>query len=394
MTENPYVRTNNQKSIRPLTIGGVHLCNMDRSDHGVRQSTMTEDGLPLWRSWERLLPKPLIGFVYTALFCVGIGITNWLLDYGVTLADSLMVSLCIGLSINSMFVFFQDACETYMSPYVAAIPLTGVGLVIGLLLAGTLVISEPLFFFTNDYTTLVFGVFFGILGFILFSTRARLMETQARLAEAKIEQEKQSRLILQTELKLLQAQIEPHFLFNTLSNIAGLIHTKPDVAEETLLNLTTLLRSSLSRTRQSETTLKDELDIARAYLEIHKTRMQGRLEYEIETPPEDIALFPVPPLLVQPLVENAIKHGIDPKEDGGTVTVSIERESDTVQIKVADDGAGIGSTHSGSGSGMGGTGLSNVRNRLSTLYGPHASLSLRERSTGGVIAELSLPRET
>ena len=356
---------------------------------------MAEIELPIWRSWERLLPGRLVSYVYTALFCLGIGVTNWILDYGVTFWDSLIVSLCIGLSINSMFVFFQDACETYMSPYVAAIPLTAIGLLVGLLLAGAVVVGDPLFFFTDNYTTLVFGVFFGILGFILFSTRARLMETQARLAAAEIEQERQARLILQTELKLLQAQIEPHFLFNTLSNIAGLIHTKPDIAEETLLNLTTLLRSSLSRTRQTETTLKDELDIARAYLEIHKTRMQGRLEYDIDTPSVDIEDFPVPPLLVQPLVENAIKHGIDPKEAGGTVRVSVESDANELRINVSDDGDGIASTQSSTGqSSTGGTGLANVRNRLSTLYGPKASLSLRERPSGGVDAELALPRNT
>ena len=103
----------------------------------------------------------------------------------------------------------------------------------------------------------------------------------------------------------------------------------------------------------------------------------------------------MPPLLVQPLVENAIKHGIDPKEAGGTVRVSVESDANELRINVSDDGDGIASTQSSTGqSSTGGTGLANVRNRLSTLYGPKASLSLRERPSGGVDAELALPRNT
>lgn len=348
---------------------------------------MYQDPPSTWRSWENRLPKTLVTYIYTSLLCLGIAITNWVLDWGVPFWASMVVSFSIGLSINSMFVFLQKPCEAYFSPYIAAIPLTGVGLAIGLLLAGTFVASDPLFFFADNYATLALGVFFGILGFILFSTRSRLLEMRAQLALAEIEQEKQARLILQTELKLLQAQIEPHFLFNTLSNIAGLIHSQPDIAEETLLNLTTLLRSSLSRTRQTETTLKEELDIARAYLEIHKTRMQGRLSFAIDTPIQDLENVPVPPLLVQPLVENAIKHGIDPKEEGGSIRIVVDADDRQLFITVRDDGIGIDLSSPSSG-----TGLANVRHRLSTLYGTSASLSLREGADGGVEALLQIPR--
>ncbi|NOX51262.1 MAG: sensor histidine kinase, partial [Gammaproteobacteria bacterium] len=227
-------------------------------------------------------------------------------------------------------------------------------------------------------------------GFLMFGTRARLLRANIELARAATEQERQQVLIVNTELRLLQAQIEPHFLFNTLSNIIGLIHKEPDLAEQTLLNLTTLLRSSLDRTRSAETTLAEEIEISRAYLEIHSIRMQGRLRYNIDYDPA-IKNLPLAPLLVQPLVENAIKHGIDPLEQGGEISISASVEDNCAIICVADNGRGIDphkppSTHS--------TGLANVRDRLDALYHNNASLKLAENPPSGVRATLTLPLST
>jgi LytS/YehU family sensor histidine kinase len=227
-------------------------------------------------------------------------------------------------------------------------------------------------------------VFFGVVGFALFGTRARLLQAQAELAVAASEHQRQERLITETELKLLQAQIEPHFLFNTLSNIAVLIRSNPDDAERTLLNLTTLLRSSLNRTREAQTTLREELDIARAYLDIHAIRMRERLQYRIES---ELSLdnLPLPPMLVQPLIENALKHGVDPLENGGCVSIAVHRTADHLIIAVKENGAGMAEQAPP------GTGLRNVRERLYGLYGQAAQLSVSDRRPHGVCAELSIP---
>jgi LytS/YehU family sensor histidine kinase len=216
-----------------------------------------------------------------------------------------------------------------------------------------------------------------------------LYATQAALAQADADRARQEKLLTQTELKLLQAQIEPHFLFNTLSNIAGLIHSDPDAAEQTLLNLTTLLRSSLKRTRADATTLKEELEIARAYLDIQAIRMHGRLRYTIKSDPQ-LDLCPLPPLLVQPLVENAIKHGIDRSEEGGSIGIAVRATGNQIEIMVSDTGSGINPDAPVSGTG---TGLKNVRERLRALYQGQATLTLTENQPHGMMATLCLPRE-
>ncbi len=335
----------------------------------------------------RYMDNPLRTFTYTGVFCLGIALVIWLVSDSASLWVNLAVSFSIGWSINLAFLLLGGLMQQFLNPYVAAIPITALGLCFGLTIGGVLITGSPWYFFQNDFSGLVLAAFFGIVGFVLFSTRARLEQTAADLARANLETERQERLVMETEIKLLQAQIEPHFLFNTLSNVAGLIRTDPEAAEETLHNLTTLLRSSLKRTREAVTTIQQELDIARAYLEIQKIRMQGRLEYTIDI---DSSLNDVPlqPLLVQPLVENAIKHGIDPMEDGGTIHITTRANGPYVEIEIADTGGGPDTSTPTAGSG---TGLMNVRKRLATLYGDTAQLVLSENSPRGMIACIKVP---
>ncbi|MCZ6855646.1 MAG: histidine kinase, partial [Gammaproteobacteria bacterium] len=256
---------------------------------------------------------------------------------------------------------------------------------VGLLLAGIIVLNDAMFFFSRG--SIVLPLFFGGLGFVIFGTRERLNQIRTQLAQTealKLAEEKQH---TETQLRLLQAQIEPHFLFNTLSNIAGMIETNPKEAEATLVNLTTLLRSSLKRTRKEIVTLADELEIVRAYLEIQRTRMQDRLQYHINLEPT-LESLPLPPLLLQPLVENAIKHGIDPLEKGGDITVDIRRNGSAAQITVTDTGHGIDPTGATAGEG---TGLKNIRDRLNALYAGEASLLITDNQPQGIIATLTLP---
>jgi len=332
------------------------------------------------------LDKPYKLFAYTGLFCVAIATLLWLIN-GRDFSTGLIISLSIGMSINSAFYFLGDVFTRLINPYLAAIPITAIGLAIGLVVGGTLGLGEPLYFFAANEGTLAAGVFFGVLGFIIFSTRGRLIAAESQLAQASALQARQEKLLTEAELKLLQAQIEPHFLFNTLSNIAGLIHRDPDTAELTLINLTTLLRASLKRTREVTTTLREELEIARAYLNIQSTRMGSRLEYTIESDPA-LGGIPLSPLLLQPLIENSIKHGIEPFEEGGRIDVSVKLREGNLQITVADTGSGINSQQVSPGSG---TGLRNIRDRLRILYENHANLALKENQPQGTIACITLP---
>ncbi len=242
------------------------------------------------------------------------------------------------------------------------------------------------------------GVFFGVTGYLLFGSRARVMELNAQLARTQAEQAKAAQQVTETELRLLQAQIEPHFLFNTLSNVTSLIRTAPAGAEQMLENLSTLLRHSLNRTRRAETTLGDEIGMLKAYLDIQKIRMGERLQYDINIQPE-LSLLPVPPMLLQPLVENAVLHGIEPAEDGGHIMLSASRTEDELALAVRDTGIGITAASSNHGTiqagtqprSHSGTGLQNVQNRLRALYQGNAQFELTETKPHGVTIHLRLP---
>jgi len=340
-----------------------------------------------------------LSFVYTSSFCIAIAALLFVLGVSSSMGPTTVLSLCIGWSIHLTFVIFGEAVDRLLPPYLAPIPQTAVGLLFGLVAAGSIIHSQAFYFFADNYSTLIIGVFFGILGFVISASRTRLLAAQAELAQAETRRQAQEKLLLETELKLLQAQIEPHFLFNTLSNIVGLIRKEPDAAEQTLLNLTTLLRSSLKRTRAQSVTLGEEFTIVKAYLEIQAIRMQGRLHYEFSpqqwAKDKVLSQCPLPPLLIQPLVENAIKHGIDPCEAGGNVVVTAQCNNDELHITVADTGLGI-NTHNtvapAANKSGNGTGLSNVRNRLKTLYGGKASMSISDNSPTGLIVTLTIPR--
>jgi signal transduction histidine kinase len=327
----------------------------------------------------------LRSFGYTALLCVAIAIALWPLNPASRFYTTLLISCCIGFGINGAFVLLQNLVARFLPPYVAPLPITAIGLAAGLVAGGTLALGDPWFFFSEDWSTAVLAVFFAVVGFLLIGTRTQLAELRARLAEAEAGREKLEREALETQLRLLQAQIEPHFLFNVLSNIAGMIRADPVGAERTLANLSTLLRSSLRRTRASVTTLGEELDIIRAYLDIQQIRMGARLAYEIEID-DRLRHVPLPPMLVQPIGENAVRHGLDPLEEGGRLAIRVRETPGGVAIEVADTGRGIGANRPGPG-----TGLRNIRERLAGLYGGTATLRLMDNEPHGVCARLFVP---
>jgi hypothetical protein len=213
----------------------------------------------------------------------------------------------------------------------------------------------------------------GFSGTFYFWTRERLAATERGATEAR--------------LKLLSAQIEPHFLFNTLANLQALIAIDPPRAQTMLGHLDAYLRASLAATRTEAATLGDEFTLLRGYLEIISMRMGERLSFALDLP-EALAARRLPPMLLQPLVENAIAHGLEPKIDGGRVTVRAREEAGMLVLTVEDTGLGLSPQAATAGTGVG---VTNVRERLAATWGPRASLTLDDNAGGGARATLRLP---
>jgi two-component system LytT family sensor kinase len=186
----------------------------------------------------------------------------------------------------------------------------------------------------------------------------------------------------------LTSQLQPHFLFNALNTIAAYVHQRPEVAERMIVDLSALLRYSVDRDHAALVALDDEIEIAEAYLAIQRNRFADRLQVAVEVDPaaRDAA---VPPFLLQPLLENAVHHGLTPQDGASALTISARLSGDDVVITVGDDGIGV---CDGVGEqGTGGVGLSNVRARLAQVYGAAATLTLGPRSGGGTDATIRLP---
>ncbi|APV52296.1 hypothetical protein BWI17_04880 [Betaproteobacteria bacterium GR16-43] len=212
---------------------------------------------------------------------------------------------------------------------------------------------------------------------------------RSAVAEAMIERERTKLERIEREaalanLRALQAQIEPHFLFNTLANVTGLIDPDPAKAKRMLESFIRFLRATLAATRAESTTLGDEAGLIGAFLDVLGVRMGNRLRYKVDVP-EDLAAFTLPPMLIQPVVENAIRHGLEPKVDGGEIAVRVRREGEQVAIEVADTGMGFAPVTTG------GVGLTNLRDRLRLLYGERASLTIRENAPAGTSVTIRLP---
>jgi hypothetical protein len=221
-----------------------------------------------------------------------------------------------------------------------------------------------------------FGVSVAMLGLPLWHARTRAHAQQ--LAALR-------HVALAAELKALQAQVEPHFLYNTLANTRYLARHQPARAVEMLEHLIAYLHSALPDMRSQASTLGREFELAEHYLALMAIRFGERLGYRLDCPPE-LAAFPIPPLLLMTLVENAVRHGVEPKPGPVRVELRAARAGEGVRILVADDGAGVKDTVLGSG-----VGLRNLRARVAALYGERAGFSLGRGAEGITEAVLLLP---
>jgi len=363
-----------------------------------------------WASWMSQSFEP-VGpgwwqYVWTFVFSMGVaagftvvgfalfasGGTAWrnLAGWGQWYLNYLVVSLAIGYSIHGLFKLGKSAfgkariqrfSRWQRCAYFTVIPIGGLmlGMAIGLPLArgnlGTWV-------WPNDTNGVVASVLLSLLVFLLFqvyfSTRHRRIAAEHQAAEA--------------QLRLLQAQMEPHFLFNTLANVVSLMEADTPRAKAMLESFTDYLRASLLSLRAPEHSLGDELDLIEAYLRVVKVRMDDRLRYRIDVAAE-LRVQRVPALSLQPLVENAVVHGLEPSIAGGEVVLSAWLEAGRLVIRVGDDGIGLDGAHHSARAGNG-TALNNIRARLQQRHGERAQLQIERAAPHGVLATLTLPTGT
>lgn len=227
--------------------------------------------------------------------------------------------------------------------------------------------------FTLLFCALFTGIAYAIVFYRQAVERARAVETvRAELAQA--------------ELRALRAQINPHFLFNTLNSIAALITENPAAAEETTTRLADVFRYALTATYHDSARFGDELEFLRSYLEIERTRLGQRLRVRVEVEP-GLESARVPSLLLQPLVENAVRHAVSPRPEGGTVRLGARRVGDRLVVEIADDGPGMNPSGSAAGNGFG---LHSVRERLRAAGPPHA-LEIESAPGAGTVVRVTLP---
>ena len=338
---------------------------------------------------ECITPKSVLRSLFiTFIFNTIIAIFLSAIQFGEGFISNFIFSQCIGLSICSCVLIalhgFQKVKPIFQTIMVGAALLTGtlIGSFLGTLVSG---LSTSDVFERHGLIQLLFlGVMFGSIITYIFSSRAQIADSEARIQEEKIKRLTSETKAAVANLKLLQAQIEPHFLFNTLSNVLSLLDTDPKKGKSMLVDFIQYLRASLSKIRKEKATLGQEMEMIRSYLNIFKVRMGDRLQYKIDLP-NNLEATAFPPMLIQPLVENAIKHGLEPKVDGGEIFISGKEKDGILRLEVVDTGDGF---KEGKNFGMG---LSNIRERLQSLYGNSGRLILEENQPNGLKATIEVP---
>ena len=215
--------------------------------------------------------------------------------------------------------------------------------------------------------------------------RGRLQAANEELRQHLLEDERARQLITQARLSSLKSRIHPHFLFNTLNSISALIREDPRKAERTVERLAALLRYSLDHNARGLVSLRQELHVVEDYLEIEKTRFGDRLRFSVDVPP-DLADLDVPPLALQTLVENSIKHAVAPNRQGGEIGVSARLEAGSLMVEVSDDGPGFERT-----SLQQGHGLENLQERLTALFDGEGRLEIARRD-GRMVVGVAIPQ--
>lgn len=328
--------------------------------------------------------------IYFIVYWNSLAVFLHLFGFGPTLSYSLEFCNCAGASAFLFVIPFTR----FLKPRTVTLMLMRLlvalvaGAVLGSLVFAMLTGAGPATVFGEETGILVrmifFNLVFGAFLVFFFTSGVRISEAKRLILEERIRNLDVKNVTIETELKVLQAQIEPHFLFNTLSNMISLIDTDPHKAKDMMEKFCAFLRGSLHLARNRAVRVSQEMEIIGNYLDIHKLRMGDRLSYRIDVP-RSILDCRIPPLLIQPLVENAIKHGLEPKVDGGEVVIKGERDGDIVRITVTDSGIGIRKNSTDTG-----IGLENIRKRIQMLCNESGRLILQVNEPSGVKATVEV----
>jgi len=364
-----------------------------------------------WRSWYSLDFRPVgpawLQYLWTFVFAAVVSVAFAVLEvainaghlrsldalaraFGASYLQNLVVSLCVAYTIHLLLNLgayligvqrLRKLPGRYRGLFFTLVP--AAGLAIGWPLGMRVTFGE-FSQFPGVWSSSITVMLLICGGFVsYFALKHRELEAERRANEA--------------QLKLLQGQIEPHFLFNTLANVVSLMEVDTPRARAMLESFIDYLRSSLGSLRRDGHTLGDELALITAYLEVVSIRMDDRLHYRIDVP-EALRQAPLPALTLQPLVENAIVHGLEPKIDGGRVNVSATSQAGQLVVTVQDDGLGLpadGQTSRTARARSSGTGTAcaNIRERLLNRHGSAARLDITAAAPHGVRATLTLPLE-
>lgn len=302
----------------------------------------------------------------------------------VSFCGNFIVSQCIGFSIaiiNTLVIWHIKFGKWRWMALSITLPVsTAIGIGLALWVIGIGDWSQPL-----ARTTVFVGLFCGIIAAIISILSERIENLDMEVKQRELNLLESEKHQMEAQLKMLQAQIEPHFLFNTLANVSSLIDRNPVLSKQLLERLNDWLRIALLRTRSDHATLGDELNMLENYLQILQIRFGERLHWRMDVA-EDARGSAFPPMLLQPLVENAVRHSIEPKIGGGEIVICAAIKNARLHVEVRDSGVGlIGHPNSG------GAGLANVRARLATLFGEAGKFSLENNADVGATARLELP---
>ena len=322
----------------------------------------------------------------TVISAAATGTVVWL--FLNTYLDLLVTALCVGYTSMLLFTIAGNVRQAHMPREAMQVLAVIAGSILGTILAGFVKGRDISQMFTERLAgvaiSMGLGIGFGCVVVAAMILREKHARDQARISRAEAERHQLEKNVLEARLQLMQAQVEPHFLFNTLANVQHLVETDPQGASRVLDSLIQYLRAALPQMREGATNLGRELDMARAFLEIHRVRMGSRLDFAIEVP-DALKARPFPPMMLISLVENAIKHGVDPCCDAGTITIRAREGDGRLKVSVADTGEGVKPKTGG------GVGLTNIRERLKALYGSSAKLVLEENAPHGVVASIEVP---
>jgi sensor histidine kinase YesM len=356
---------------------------------------LSQGKIPFWRYFQDgLLETIVISQIFGLIAAVVLMIYSEMAPGAEAVPISFIFTNCLGLGIKivgaiTYSLFYSPGHGKRLIHVILWFSSIVIGTVIGS--EGAIRLSSYLFWaqfpklFTQDHYKLLGAnlIMASAFSFIVIS----LVLVRKRLKRKILENERILYLQTQTELVALQSKINPHFLFNTLNTMLNLVYKAPDKVETMILNLSDIYRKILQFPEEKVISLKEEIRLLNGYLEIEKLRMGDRLKYKVNVETE-LEQCQIPPLLIEPLVENAIIHGISPKPKGGSVEVSVKKSGKMMVVSVTDDG--IGMNEAGQKAGFG---LSSVKDRIQLIYKEKANFEIIDLPEGGVKVLMEIPCE-